>query len=240
MSFSTVETINTINKYKQIVATRLVYINDPVNLNTADEGVEFVEGLLANTSGAEVKFKDYNEMLKFINSIDYLDRVLKMPSTDATQEECIQYINDLRKDSILNKKIAEMEKGAINAYNSHPGFSSKLPEIKVIWTNSSLVTDYNEWLKKEKQIYIPGDYQYQASKITSKFLTFVGSLPKEKQLQTKAFLDNLNFAETLFKTDKEINNKMILSLINFKIVSLYHKNNGAHDIQYHRGYLFPK
>jgi len=214
MSFSTVETINTINKYKQIVGSRLVYINDPVNLNSADEGVEFVEGLLANTSGAEIKFQDYNEMLKFINSIDYLDRVFKMPKIGATQDECIEYINNLRKDSVLNKKIAEMEKGAINAYNKNPGFNSKLPDIKVIWTNESLVTDYNEWLKKEKQIYIPGDYQYQANKITSKYMTFVGSLPKDKQLQTKAFLDNLNFAETLFKTDKELNNKLILSLIN--------------------------
>jgi hypothetical protein len=221
-----------INDYKQKVGTRLVYINDPVNFDTANQGAEFIEGILSRTSSAELKFQDYNEMMRYINSYEYLQRVIDMPDINASQSKCIDYINSLRKDSILSDKVAEMEMDTVKGYNQRSRIdnnaiqdmvnnpislfsneSFKVPKIKVIWTNKSLTTDYNTWLQKEKQIYIPPDYQYQANKIISKYLGFVGSLSQAQQIQTKAFLDNLKFAETLFKTDKELNNKIILSLL---------------------------
>jgi hypothetical protein len=236
MSFSTVETINTINEYKQKVSTRLVYYNDPINFPTADQGVQFVEGILAKTSGTELKFQDYNEMLKYINSIDYIKKVISMPGIDASKGKCINYINKLRKDNELSDKISEMKQGYVDNYNLNSQISNKTiqaivknpssllmkgiptstyvaPDDPVIWTYKSLKEKYNAWLNKEKQIVIPDNYQYQADKIISKYSIFVKRIPEKSQEQIKAFLKNLKFADTLFKTDKELNNKIILGLL---------------------------
>lgn len=196
MSFSSIEAIKTVNEYKQKVGSRLIYVNDPISLDTANQGLQFIEGILAKTTGSDIKFQDYNEMIKYMNSIDYLGKVIAMPNIDASKGKCTKYINKLRKDKALEEKNHEF------------GYYTKL-----IWTLDSFKADYSSWLNKEKQINIPDNYLIQAEKIISKYMKMVSSLPIEKQKETKSFLYNLKFAESLFKTDRELNDKIILTLI---------------------------
>jgi len=233
MSFSVIDTINTVNEFKQKVNTRLYYYNGPANLISARQGLQFIETILTKVSGPEIKFKDYDEMILYGNSIEQLKRVISLPEIGSSQGKCIKYISNLRKDLIIEEKISEMERSAMKSYNSGTLSTLKLQakkmfnknsndvetikyefeKPKVIWTKASLKADYNHWLNKQNQIVIPGNYQYEASKTINNFMPIVSSLDDNKKKEVLIFLNNLKFADTLYKTDRDQNNKIIAGIL---------------------------
>lgn len=233
MSFSVVDTINTVNEYKQKVGSRLFYLNGPANIISARQGLQFIESLLSRTSSPEIKFKDYDEMLLYGNSIEQLKKIISLPEIGSSQGKCIKYISNLRKDGSIEQKMGEMEKSALTNYNQNSlsilkrqaqtmfdKNSKGVDSIKydfqkpvVIWTKESLKAEYTHWLNKQSQIIIPGNYQYEANKIISNFMPIVSSLDDKKKNEVYAFLNNLKFADTLYKTDRDQNNKMIAKIL---------------------------
>lgn len=233
MSFSVIDTIKILDEYKQKVGSRLFYLNGPANLISSRQGLQFIESILSKTSGTEIKFEDYDEMILYGNSIDQLKKVISLPEIGASQGKCIKYISNLRKDFVIEEKISEMEKSALKGFNegtlgtlkrqAQTMFNKNSTNIetikyefdnpKVVWTKASLRADYTHWLNKQSQIVIPGNYQYEASKTIGSFMPFVSSLDDKKQREVLIFLNNLKFADTLYKTDRDQNNKIIAAIL---------------------------
>ena len=197
MSFSTVNTLKLIETYKSGISNKAFNIHEPYNLIQAQKGIDFLSDLLGDSPGSEIKFQNYQQMMYFINYTEYLEKINKLPSKDAEEDELKDHIVEFRNisKSYLGDSIPERVNNAIVFYDD-------------------LVDLFNEWKGREDIIKIPYNQQIEAQKKIQPYLNMAKSQPMESQQMLYGFLQKLGYPQAIFDQDKKKNDMEIVRLLN--------------------------
>jgi hypothetical protein len=196
MSFSTVNTLQLLETYKNTISTKAFNINEPYNLIQAQKGIEFLSQLVGGSPSTDIQFQNQQQLMYFINYSEYITNITKLPSVDSSEEELKTHIMEFRK--LSRATLGDIKEGQ--------------PENRIMFY-SDLVKQYAEWQGIEAHIVVPQNYVDEAVANLKPYYKIAQAQTGKTQAVLKAFLDKLANPQGLFDEAKSKNNLEVQSFL---------------------------
>jgi hypothetical protein len=193
MSFSTINTIQLIDEYKKNIPVKVFYLHDPYNLKTAQKALDFLTDLLKKSSGNEIQFQNYSEMMYFMNYSEYLTNMNELPIISANNDQLLDHILKIR--NISKALIGET-------------YEQNIP-LNAIWRFKDVLVMNNNWQRKKGHIEIPNSIYGEIRQKTQPYLEALSSYPISIQKSFADVLYKMNdpkklLDEAILKNDEKI------------------------------------